>query len=397
LRRVPRWLVITAAAVAVLAAGSLWLIVSLPDRTFVEHSVDHPGSTRLIPTAPLAPRSRTNAVWSGEELLVWSGAVPGEADQHGAVGDEPFEVLADGAAYHPGEDTWRTLPTAPISGRVGAGTVWAGDRLVVWGGFSVPDRALGDGAMYLPDQDAWERLPSAPITARGDLTAVWTGREVLFVGGAERTGRFGRVSGEHRDGAAYDLETGQWRTIQPVPDGVWSVRNRGVWPIRERFTGTWSGDVLFVWGRDVALYDPAADQWQRVTAPLSGIRVGGAVEAVSLRGQVVVIGLAARDDPATFGITYQPASGTFGTVPAVTGQSMSTLRQAVAAGEHVLALLTGPEEAMRWSPGEDSWQSIPPALSRGVEAVPVWTGAELLVWGGSVGGDPRADGVAWTP
>jgi hypothetical protein len=31
------------------------------------------------------------------------------------------------------------------------------------------------------------------------------------------------------------------------------------------------------------------------------------------------------------------------------------------------------------------------------EAAAVWTGTEVLIWGGSVDGDPRADGAAWTP
>jgi hypothetical protein len=134
-----------------------------------------------------------------------------------------------------------------------------------------------------------------------------------------------------------------------------------------------------------------------VTAPLSGIRVGGSVEAADLGDLVVVTGLAARDDPQTFGLTYEPSTGRFGSVPAVPFHPMSTPRQAVAAGGQVLVLQTGPASAATWSPGREAWRSAPDTLVRGPEAAVVWTGAEVLIWGGSVNGDPRADGVAWTP
>lgn len=200
---------------------------------------------------------------------MWSGVDPGTAI------DEAFDVVDDGAAYDPATDSWRELPTAPISGRAGAAAVWAGDRLVVWGGFSSPDEAFADGAEYLPDQDAWVELPPAPISGRGDATAVWTGGEVLIVGGAERAGRPGQVSGLRRDGAAYDPVAGRWRVLPPIRDGVWQSRDRGLGAIRERFAGTWAGDQLFLWGRDVAVYDPGGDTWDRVTAPLSAMWLGG--------------------------------------------------------------------------------------------------------------------------
>jgi N-acetylneuraminic acid mutarotase len=205
-------LVVGGIVVVTVVAASVWLAVAVLPRddggTPTPGRSDHPGVTRSIPLAPLAPRSRPHSAWTGDELVVWSGAVPGEADRDGAAGGEPFEVFTDGAAYDPASDTWRTLPAAPVRGRVGGGAVWADDRLVIWGGFGSPDEALDDGAVYLPEQDTWQTLPPAPITARGDVTAAWTGREVLFVGGAERTGRFARVSVEFRDGAATSCSSG---------------------------------------------------------------------------------------------------------------------------------------------------------------------------------------------
>jgi hypothetical protein len=387
------WQVVAVLAATAVAAGSVWIYVT--DRRSPSEpgsgATDHYGSTRTISSAPLAPRLRTHAVWSGKELLVWSGVEPDGAT------DEAFEVVNDGAAYDPATDSWRELPTAPISGRAGAAAVWAGDRLVVWGGFGAADEALADGAEYLPDQDAWVELPPAPIPGRGDATAVWTGDEVLIVDGAERAGRPGQVSGLRRDGAAYDPEAGQWRVLPPIPDGVWQLRDRGLGPIRERFAGAWAGDHLFVWGRDVALYDPGGDAWVRVTAPLTAMWLGGGVTAVRVGDTAVVIGLARRGDPETFGITYSPASGAFGAVPGLSRAVMTGPRQVAAAGDLVALLAVDPASAAVWRPGTTGWRSIPTDLVRGPEAAVVWTGEELLVWGGSDGSGPRTDGIAWTP
>lgn len=388
------WQVIAALVVAGVAAGSLWIYATgrYPQSEPDPQAVDHSGSTRTISEAPVAPRVRTHAGWSGQELLVWSGVEPGGGT------DEAFDVVDDGAAYDPTTDSWRELPPAPISGRASAVAVWAGDRLVVWGGFSGPDKAFDDGAAYLPDEDTWVQLPSAPITGRGDATAVWTGHEVLIVGGAERVGRPGRVSGLRRDGAAYDPVANQWRMLPPIPDGIWQLRDRGVGPIRERFAGTWTGEALFVWGRDIALYDPRGDAWERVTAPRTSMWLGSRITALRIGDQVAVIGLAHRFDPETFGITYRPATGAFGTVPGLSSRAvMSGPRQIAAAGELVVLLAAESASAAVWRPGTTTWRSIPADLVRGLEAAVVWTGEELLIWGGSDGSGPGTDGIAWTP
>ncbi len=387
------WRILATAVVAVVAAGSLWIYATgrgLQSDPSPE-AVDHPGSTRIISDAPLTPRIRTHATWSGEELLVWSGIEPSDET------DEAFDVIDDGAAYDPTTDSWRELPAAPISGRASAAAVWAGDRLVVWGGFSNPDEALDDGAVYLADEDAWVELPPAPISGRGDATTAWTGREVLIVGGAERAGRPGRVSGLQRNGAAYDPLANQWRVLPPIPDGVWQLRDRGIVPIRERYAGTWAGEALFIWGRDVALYDPGADAWERITAPRAAMWLGSRPTAIRIGDEVAVIGLVHNEDPETFGITYQPASGAFGTVPGLSRVAMTGLRQVAAAGELVVLLDAEPASAAVWRPGTTTWRTIPTDLVRGPEAAAVWTGEELLIWGGSDDSGPRADGLAWTP
>ena len=54
-----------------------------------------------------------------------------------------------------------------------------------------------------------------------------------------------------------------------------------------------------------------------------------------------------------------------------------------------------------YDPGADRWEAIPAApLSSRARAVAVWTGRELVVWGGEADYNHRAqfdDGAAYTP
>jgi hypothetical protein len=115
--------------------------------------------------------------WTGSELVVWS-----------ATGDRDLRSLANTvSAYDPAGRRWRRLPPAPIGPRRLAGVVWAGDRLLVWGGLrNLPGDRLaypGDGAAYDPRGDRWQRLPRAPVPARASPLAVWTGDRAIFIGG----------------------------------------------------------------------------------------------------------------------------------------------------------------------------------------------------------------------
>ena len=79
-------------------------------------------------------------VWTGSRVLVWGGVASRTGDR----------FLNDGAAYDPAADRWTALPPAPVRGRDRHVAVWAGDRMLVWGGCCANDRPFADGAVYLP-------------------------------------------------------------------------------------------------------------------------------------------------------------------------------------------------------------------------------------------------------
>jgi hypothetical protein len=117
------------------------------------------------------------AAWTGSELIIWSSATSRDG----------LSTSNAASAYNPGSRRWRTLPPAPITPRRLAGAVWAGDRLLVWGGIrKLPDDRLDypdDGAVYDPRGDRWGPLAKAPIPGRAWPLAVWTGDRAIFIGG----------------------------------------------------------------------------------------------------------------------------------------------------------------------------------------------------------------------
>jgi hypothetical protein len=183
---------------------------------------------RQLPRSPLSNRTWAIQAWTGKQLLVISGSCGGAGQircEDGAAYDPaantwtPIPALAGGAiapetaaawtgselviwsttnkqgrsigntvsAYNPSSKRWRTLPPAPIAPRRLAALVWAGDRLLVWGGIqnvgadklAYPD----DGAAYDPRSDRWQPLAKAPVPGRAMPLTVWTGDRAIFIGG----------------------------------------------------------------------------------------------------------------------------------------------------------------------------------------------------------------------
>jgi len=162
-----------------------------------------------LPTvgAPTARRGAT-AVWSGSALYVWGGT--------GETGEVGTGAVLNFSGNVP--TGWTALPTAnaPL-GRVGHTAVWAGDRMIVWGGSS-GGVTLSDGGAYCLGCGDWSEvsLVNAPL-ARSGHAAVWTGSEMLVVGGRNAGGD---VSGP----AAYDPVTREWRALSGLggPLAAWT-------------------------------------------------------------------------------------------------------------------------------------------------------------------------------
>ena len=140
-----------------------WDIDTTPDPAYAYNPQEN--TWRQLPDAPIAPRQNAASVWTGQEWVIWGGG--GDDGEH-----------ADGAAYDPASNTWRALADAPLSARK-TKAVWTGTEMIVMagsqgGGTSVccGNMALADGAAYEPATDTWRTL--AGTVGHPGFEPLWT-------------------------------------------------------------------------------------------------------------------------------------------------------------------------------------------------------------------------------
>ena len=311
------------------------------------------GHWRAIADAPKPIAAGRTTVWTGSEMIV-TGFTPGRAGTS-------FGSIEVAQAYNPSTNAWRQLPAPPKTANYcRRSAAWTGDEMLVWG--------CGLTA-YNPSTNQWRRLPDSP-TRNGIV--VWTGRELIGWGG----GCCGDVSD---DGSAYDPVTNTWRKIaaapvsgQQSPIGTWTGRELVV------FNG-WSPEGTRVAG---AAYNPRTDSWRRIP---SERRLSALAIAVYDGNEIHVLG--ARRDRA---FSFNPANnrwrqlprmelGTDGLVAAWTGNRL------IASGTTMGA----------YDPPRGLWTTLSSSpLGHRDEAQAVWTGHELIVWGGLV---PTPAGASTPP
>ena len=162
--------------------------------------------TRIVGQLPasltrLPGDSRHTAVWTGNEMIIWSGtdAIPNAT------------YLRTGGRYNPATDSWMptSLGNVPL-GRVAHTAIWTGNEMVVWGGVDETFHDVNTGGRYNPGADSWvaTSLANAP-TARDTHTAVWTGSEMIIWGGDGSSGYL-------NTGGRYIPGTNSWTTTTTV-------------------------------------------------------------------------------------------------------------------------------------------------------------------------------------
>ncbi len=237
------------------------------------------GSPRAIPEAPLAPRWGFSATWTGDEVVVWGGFAPQVDSPDGISRTDTF---ADGAAWNPATNTWRTIAPSPLAPRGLHGAVWNGRRLVVFGGGDTTtfeseffiEEDLHDAAVYDPATDTWATIESPPEIGTVVATA-WTGRDILYWTGHLGDDRPGNWRGA---GHVWEPVAGDWRELAPPPFDA--RRDGDVASVWAEELGRW-----VVWGggcgegcnrsfREGALFDPSTDTWERLPSPGTLVGVG---------------------------------------------------------------------------------------------------------------------------
>jgi len=330
-------------------------------------------------TGAPAGRLRHTAVWTGSEMIVWGG-------------DTVFSYLNTGGRYDPSTDSWTaTSTTGAPDARTYHTAVWTGTEMIVWGGFFYDGTPhyLNTGGRYNPSTDSWTAtdITGAP-DGRSLHTGVWTASEMIVWGGYN--------GGYLNTGGRYDPGTDTWVDTSTTDA-----------PANRRYhTAVWTGGEMIVWGGDGTSgylnsggrYNPSTDSWTATSAT-------GAPErrinhtAVWSGGEMIVWG---GDAPGSFfrtGGRYNPSTDSW-TATSITDApagrdshtAVWTSSEMIVWGGHVFVTPTPtPNQYLntggRYDPGTDSWTatSTTGAPSGRYLHTGVWTGSEMIVWGGGDG------------
>lgn len=340
--------------------------------------------------SPSGRRGHT-AVWTGSEMVVWGGnSYPfGNC----ANENELYELFGNGGKYAPLTDTW--FPTSvreSPSARFNHTAVWTGSEMIVWGGGVSSNLCLeiNTGSRYNPADDFWvpTSMENAPSPRYGH-TAVWTGSEMIVWGAANT--RLYRDS----SGARYDPGRDVW-----IP-----VRTEGA-PACGEHTAVWTGSEMIVWGCGETYnlggkYDPINNQWipTAVFGAPSGRWVTTAVWADDCdkrpgrQGCMIIWG----GHPPNWGDVPNFGTGAMYFPDENRWQNVSNVNAPVGRAWHT-AIWTGSEMIVwgglgndaggtggRYSPISNRWESTPTPVSAVIpryDHTAIWTGSEMIVWGG---------------
>jgi hypothetical protein len=323
---------------------------------------------RSLPSPPLSGRILHSTNWTGEELVVWGGQSP------------DGETFADGAVFEMASQTWRPMASSPLQARAGHTAAWTGDELVVWGGHDDPDpiHRLTDGAAYDPGNDTWRKIASPDLTGGPGYASTWTGEWLMFVGGNDGTYSF--AENGLNEAALYDPSSDSWQPlVMPgeftVVDAFWTGTEVVVFGVRRYLTAL------------VGLaFDPATGRW----LDLPAAPVSPAVPDIEQVGDEV---LAWAYDPETDGIAALDLDTMHWTeLPALPGIASDGIPTAVSLDESGVFMQSESAMAI-YSDSHGAWEQIDgPAPGVGPSFVqPVWTGSEILFFdAGLPPGDPNA-------
>jgi hypothetical protein len=383
-------------------------------------------------TAPVG-RRRHGAVWTGSEMIIWGGC------RENSSGNQNCNIgLNSGGRYNPATNSWQptSLSNAPAT-RNYPELVWAGDQLILWSGTAVAD----PGRRYDPATDTWLNINTTNAPVGRDASLIWTGSEMIAWGGCTGSPL---CNSPQNDGGRYDPVSDSWTAVTTINapaarwghDAIWTGTEMILWggnsgtgsylnsggrynPATDSWTVTsttnapsprranllWTGNLMLVWGgigagevRDGARYAPITDSWTPISAkdPNSYRNYHSAIwtgtEMIAWGGE--------GDGTAATGLDtgriYDPVTDSW---------SATSLTNAPSPRDSHSAIWTGTEMIIwggdvyswftrgtggRYNPMTDSWAPTNEVTAPVAKAwhTAVWTGTEMIVWGGSVWDNP---------
>lgn len=293
------------------------------------------GNTLNTTGAPTARREMT-MIWTGAEIILWGGA----------SGSATYNT---GFKYNPSTNVWTAISTinAP-SARTSHVAVWTGTEMIIWSGVNIGTSVqYNNGGKYNPSTNTWTTISTvgAP-SSRTQSNGVWTGTEMIVWGGGG--------SGYKNDGGRYNPATNTWTSLNTTNAPA----------ARANHTAIWTGTEMIIWGgynttstyNDGGRFNPTTNTWNsNVTTINAPLARAGHTSVWTGTDLIVWSGDAA-------------SSGT-----------------------------TGPyyNDGKIYNPSSNSWSNNLPTLNSPAArymSAAVWTGTEMIIWGGNNGSVDLGDG-----
>ncbi len=342
-----------------------------------------------VTSATAAARYLHTAVWTGSVMIIWGG-------YNGTT------MLNTGSRYNPISNAWTaTATTAGVPPAVYIHTaVWTGTEMIVWGGHNGSVQ-VNTGGRYNPTTNAWTATSISPTaTARGEHSAVWTGSEMIVWGGTN--------GNPLATGSRYNPATDSWIATSTATD---------VPLARQLHTAVWTGAEMIVWGGlgsfSIELdtggrYEPATNSW--IATPTSGAPALRREHTAIWTGtELIVWGGFSQLGFLDTGGRFNPTTGTWAPMTASTGTVIGRYGHTavwtgteliVGGGSDTFQAPFFTNTGGRYDPAGDSWTAT--STGSGVPGfrirhTAIWTGSEMIVWGGDDNSVPFAAGGRYDP
>jgi hypothetical protein len=286
--------------------------------------------------------------------------------------------------------------------------LWTGQEVILFGGSGcgVDDGPCGSHGVWNPSTGVAHPISLVGAPPFGSPSSVlWAGTRMIVIG-AILEGDSGTTVVDSY--TMYDPQTDRWTPMAapPTPCGG---------------TVVWTGTEMLGWGGPSFLaYDPTHDAWSTLPSVGQPTSRGGAAAVWTGTEMIIWGGATLLSNPPSGG-PYQSAplaDGAAYNPTTKTGRSISAPNTglqgpaAVWTGTEMLvwggyddyhcggaADCPGSNLGYRYNPTTDQWQYITSVNAPGPRTGPgaVWTGTSLVIWGGYQALGAATDGAQWVP
>jgi len=255
--------------------------------------------------------------------------------------------------------TFRRFEDVPLYRERGESVVWSGSEIIAWGGWTEPQRERGiSGAVIDPETGNWRAMGDPSFGLRFGHTAVWAGDRMIIWGGFVQFDEEGGFPYREvfADGAMYDPKLDRWTSVPEAPIGR-----------QQEAVAVWTGTEMIVVG-----------------SPLGGPQRSD---------EMLVLSAAA----------FNPESGSWRLLADVAVSPATSSRpsslSAVWTGRALVVsgALIGDDAVGVYRPDNDEWDLVAVPIGVRSEFSSVWTGTEVIFWGGSERDSQNAAGYALNP